>query len=321
MIWIVLLCALILSFIFSGMESALLAVSRVRVRHAAEKKDARAATLLQWLENRDSLLGAVTIANHVANVGAFAIIVWELVKVVGPWGYAIAFLLALPLFIVGLEVIPKTLFRRYPFRTLRRMLSVIRIIVGLSFIFRVIRAPFTDEEKAAQQDQLADLLHLFKSMVKDGLMPQGTALLMERVLQYRGQSVKNLMKPMEKIVALFGDLPLSIAQQQSRAHNLQFMPVMDHGGTYIGILDLASLAAHLPEDRLVRQHMQPVEWLPDDLSALAALQRLRRRGKSCALVKSASSGETCGWIHEEHLLSPLTPNVEKAALGNVERSS
>jgi CBS domain containing-hemolysin-like protein len=311
MIWIVLLCALVFSFIFSGMESALVAVSRVRVRHAAENKDERAAVLLKWLEDRDSLLGAVTVANHVANVAAFAIIVWELVLVVGPWGYAVAFLLALPLFIVGLEVVPKTLFRRYPFRSLRRTLPIMRVIAALRFVFRVIKAPFSDEQKPAQQDQLADLLHLFSSMVKEKLMPQGTALLMERVLQYRGQSVLTLMKPMEKIVALTGDQPLRLAQQQSRAHGLPVMPVMNEKGEYVGMLELASLAAHLPEDRLVRQHMQPVEWLNDDLTALAALQRLRRRGKSYALVRSATRGETCGWIYEEHLLAPLLPGAEK----------
>jgi CBS domain containing-hemolysin-like protein len=302
--------ALILSFLFSGMESALVAVSRVRVRHAAEKKDARAETLLHLLSDRDSLLGAVTVANHVANVGAFGIIVWELVSIIGPWGYAVAFLLALPLFIVGLEVVPKTLFRRYPFRTLRRLLPLLRVVAVLRHIFHVMRVPFVVDETQSQKDQLADLLHLFQSMVGQGVMPEGTALLMQRVLQYRGHTVRTLMKPMGQMVALGGDQPLSLAQQQAQVHGLTVMPVIGDQGAFTGLLDVTALAAHLPQDRLVRQHMQPVEWLNDDMTALAALQRLRRRGKSYALVRSSSSGEPCGWIFEEHLLSPLLPGAE-----------
>ena len=97
MSWIILLLiSLALSFALSGLESAVLAVSRVRVRHAASAGDRRAARLLPLVEDRDALLGAITVANHVTNLAAFLIIAWKLARVSGAWGYLVAFAVALP---------------------------------------------------------------------------------------------------------------------------------------------------------------------------------------------------------------------------------
>ena len=101
MYWILLLLlALALSFALSGLESAVLSVSRVRVRHAAGAGDRRAAGLLPLLADRDALLGAITVANHVTNLVAFLIIASKLVRISGGWGYLTAgiLLVFLPLF-------------------------------------------------------------------------------------------------------------------------------------------------------------------------------------------------------------------------------
>jgi Mg2+/Co2+ transporter CorB len=103
---------LLLSFALSGLESAILAVSRVRVRHAAGEGDRRAASILPLVEDRDALLGAITVANHVTNLSAFVILTWKIVRVSDAWGYFISVVVALPIFLVGLEILPQKLFRR-----------------------------------------------------------------------------------------------------------------------------------------------------------------------------------------------------------------
>ncbi|HYF36529.1 MAG TPA: DUF21 domain-containing protein, partial [Prosthecobacter sp.] len=130
MSWVILLLvSLALSFALSGLESAVIAVSRVRVRHAAGAGDRRAAQLLPLVEDREALLGAITVANHITNLTAFFIIAWKCVHVSGPWGYLTAFVVALPVFLIVLEVLPKKLFRRYPFRSLRS-LTLLVVMVG-----------------------------------------------------------------------------------------------------------------------------------------------------------------------------------------------
>ncbi len=306
--------ALILSFLLSGMESALLSVSRVRVRHAAGEDDLAARRLLPMLEDREGLLGAVTVANHIANVTAFGLIAWSLVSQLGPWGYAIAFALALPVFIVVLEMLPKTLFRRFPYRALRRLLPLLAFIAFFRRPFKAMSAlPVLNEDEAKKKAQgnRDDLKALVASIAEQRLLPESAAQLIQSVLDLRQLTAACVMVPMAQLVAVGGEVPAVTALRLARQHKLMALPVLadSAGGGYVGVFDASALPAHLPQDRLVRQHMRPLEEVESSLPALAVLQRLRRRGISLALVRDHASAlkSAIGIVTEEDLVSALLP--------------
>ena len=307
MMFLLLIAGLVLSFILSGMESAVLSVSRVRVRHAANEGDARAARLLPMLNDREGLLGAVTVANHIANVTAFGVIIWRLVKTLGPSGYAVGFLLALPVFIVGLEVLPKTLFRRYPYRALVKLLPLLSWIARFRSPFKAMSSlPTLHEEHAdGATNNRQDLKQLFASMAKQRLLPVSAARLMSRVLDYRRLTAASVMVPLTKIVAVNPDMPATMAMQVARQHGFTALPVLSEMGTFDGIIDLTTLPPNLPADRMVRQHMRPVDEVDSALPALAVLQLLRRRNRSLALVMDAARKQAVGLVTEEDLVGPL----------------
>lgn len=287
MSWIILLLiSVVLSFALSGLESAVIAVSRVRVRHAASEGDRRAARLLPLVEDRDALLGAITVTNHITNLVAFFIIAWKCVHVSGAWGYLTAFVVALPLFLIGLEVLPKKLFRRYPFRTLRALCPLV-LSIGLARpLFRVLRTK-SAAELAAVPDQSAgrtDLYQQAASLQRQGQLSLSAYRLIQRVLEYRKLRTADVMKPLTRSVALAGDLPLRTALILAREHALTMLPVLGERGEFVGVLDLAALPAGLPPDRLVRHHMRTLDSFHASDSAFHTLQRLRKRGRSLALV-------------------------------------
>ena len=307
MLTLALITLLLLSFLLSGMESAVLSVSRVRVRHAADD-DERAARLLPLLDDREGLLGAVTVTNHVANVTAFGLIIWQLVKALGPWGYAVGFLLALPVFIVGLEVLPKTLFRRYPYRTLRRLLPLLELIALFRRPFRVMsKLPALGDSNLEDRHvgSRADMKRLLSGMAADHLLPASAAGLMERVLDFRPLTVLEVMVPLSAIVAVGSEMPASMAAQVARQHGFHALPVLGETGGFIGVFDACGLPANLPEDRLVRQHMRALEEVDSTLSVLSVLQRLRRRGVKLAMIMDAAREQALGLVTEEDLIKPL----------------
>ena len=250
---VLLIAGLVLSFLLSGMESAVLSVSRVRVRHAANEGDAQAARLLPMLNDREGLLGAVTVANHIANVSAFGVIIWWLVRQLGPSGYAVGFLLALPVFIVGLEVLPKTLFRRYPDRALMRLMPLLSLIAKFRSPFKAMSTlPTLHEEHAAgATNNRHDLKQLFTHMAHQKLLPASAARLMGRVLDFRRLTAASVMVPLSKIVAVNPDMPVRMALQVARQHGFTALPVLGDHGNFDGIIDLTSLPANLPADRMV----------------------------------------------------------------------
>lgn len=309
MSWLtLLLVSLALSFSLSGLESAVLAVSRVRVRHAAGAGDRRAARLLPLLEDRDALLGAITVANHVVNLLAFVIIASKLVNVSGGWGYLTAFTVALPLFLIGLEILPKKLFRRYPFRSIRALAPLVHLVGLMRPLFRLFARhqtsagahPSIPDGSAGRED----LRQQARSLQKHGQLSAGAGHLIEQVLNYRRLRAADVMRPLKRSVALSPDLPLSTAQILAREHARSTLPVIGEKGAFVGVIDLNSLPAVIPADRLVRQHMRTLDVVHESDSALLALQRLRKRGRSLCLVMDAHS-EPTGLLHEEDLLRHL----------------
>ena len=305
---LVVLVCLMASFMLAGCEAALLAVSRVRVRHAANEGDRRARLLLPMIENRDTMLGAVTVANHVAALGAFLLMAWKLVERTGQAGYAAAFLVGLPVFLVGLEILPKKLFRRYPFRMLRRALPLLRVVAVFRPLFgRLLRqgggaeaAEGVPEDSAAR----GDLRELAVSLARQGRISTGAAGLIQRILDYRRLRVREVMVPLKHSVALAPDVPVHVAVELARGHGLEAVPVLGEEGDFIGVFEPALCGPHLPQDRMVRQHMRTLEQLREDEPGLRALQRLRKRGRVVALVVTAAE-TPCGVLTEEALLRPL----------------
>lgn len=309
MTWIFILIFLSLSFMLSGLESAVPAVSRVRVRHAASAGDRRALGLLPLLEDRDALIGCITVANHVTNLSAFVLIALPVIHSASVLSFAAAFVFVLPVFLIGLEVMPKKLFRRYPFRSLRSVSPLVHLVGVARPLFRAFAAAKTDDPSAIPNDAgqtrgRDDLKHLAQALsAKNQLSPSAT-LLIERVLDYKRLSAGDVMQPLTRSVALPAEFPLSAALILAREQETTVLPVLGENGAFIGMLDTAELPPSVPQDRLVRQHMRALETVPASLSALQTLKRLRKQGRRLAIVTDERQ-QPAGVITEERLLAPL----------------
>jgi CBS domain containing-hemolysin-like protein len=309
MVLLVLVC-MVVSFGLAGTEAALLSVSRVRVRHAASEGDRRARRLMPILEERDAMLGAVTVANHVSALTAFLLIAWQLVERFGGVGYVWAFVLGLPIFLVGLEIIPKKLFRRYPFRLLRLVLPLLAVVSIFRPLFRGLarRVSLKDDEASpgvpAESVARNDLMELSGKLSQQGQISPEASKLIGKVLVYRKQTVGEVMVPLRHSVALSPDVPVHVAVELARSHSLESVPVLGEKGDFVGVFEPASCGPHLPQDRMVRQYMRPLEQIREEEPLLLALQRLRKRGRTVALVVNRQ-GEPSGIVTEEALLRPL----------------
>ena len=258
------------------------------------------------MDDRDALLGAVTVANHIANLSAFVIITWKLVQRLGHWGYATGFLIALPVFLIGLEVVPKTLFRRTPFRLLLKLHPLVAAAGWLRAPFKTIRAlqraPSETGDESSARD---DLKNLTAGLARQKQLSPASAAFIARVIDFRRLKTGDLMVPLTRTAAVPPDLGVNDALRMAAERGFLAMPVMDTTGEFVGILEVLAVPAGLPADRLVRQHMRPAEETMAAAPALGTLQRLRKRGRTLAIVKDAPNGKPVGIIAEEDLLAPL----------------
>src|SRR5882757_2705660 len=116
-----------ISFLFAGIEAGLLSVDPVRLRHHVKQRRPAALRLDRLTKRPERLLITVLLVTNFANILGLLLLTKLLVAEFGTPGFALAILLALPIYLFVLSVLPKSLFRRFPFRALAALGGVLEL--------------------------------------------------------------------------------------------------------------------------------------------------------------------------------------------------
>jgi len=306
MIWLILVPSLLAAFLLSGIGSALLNVSRVRARHAAEEGDHAAARLAHLLEHRNELHHAVAVLHHLCALAAFACCVSVLRAWFGAGGWIAAVALALPLFLVGVEFVPKLLFRRYPFRLLRGLATPLTFLSMLArpwiWLARLIKQRTSGG--SSPHDELLGLQVLAKTVTTLGVLSPALCALVERAAAFQKLRATDLLTPLAELTALPPDLPLTSAVAINTQPQHPWRAVLGPNGRLLGWIDMTALPAKPSTDKLVRQFMRPLVQVRPEDRTFRCLQALRKRGEPVAVVMG-EHGENLGVLTQRCLISSI----------------
>jgi len=118
---------LVTSFLFSGTEAGILSLNRVRLRHRLKLNDPAARKLQRLVSHPERMLVTVLLVTNLMNICAILLITRACVRAWGAPGYLVAGAICLPLCQFCLELLPKSLFRRFPYRSLAALSDVLRL--------------------------------------------------------------------------------------------------------------------------------------------------------------------------------------------------
>src|SRR3954454_5206298 len=109
MLTVIFVTALALSFLFSGMEAGVFALSRLRIRQQMRAGNPRAAVLHGYLERPEDFLWTIMVGNTMANFAALSLISVALQGWLGEHAalFALALLGAALSFYALFELLPK----------------------------------------------------------------------------------------------------------------------------------------------------------------------------------------------------------------------
>ena len=122
---IIIVCCWIISFFFNGIESGLLSIDPVRLRQNVKRRLPAALQLNRLLKRPERLLATVLLVTNAADIVALLLLTSQLFRWYGYVGFLFALVIALPVYLFLLSVLPKSLFRRFPFRALARLAGVL----------------------------------------------------------------------------------------------------------------------------------------------------------------------------------------------------
>ena len=128
---IVLIILLVLSGFFSMSETALMALSKIRIRHMVEDGVKGAKLVEKLTEDPNKLLGAILIGNNIVNILASSLATTLFVSLVGPSGVGIATGVMTVLVLIFGEITPKSIAKQKSEEVSLKVSKPINIIVKL----------------------------------------------------------------------------------------------------------------------------------------------------------------------------------------------
>lgn len=310
-LWLSVLGCLLVSFVFSGIEAGILSINRVRLRHQLKLKDPAAVLLNRLLVHPERLLITVLLVTNLMNIVALALVVQGLAERWGRWGYVMAVGLAVPVWGVGLELLPKSLFRRFPYRALAALSGPLRLADALLYPIHSIgvglvrRLPGSKSRRAQKLfSGREDFKYLTFESERQGAITAEERAIIHSVVDFRALTASNVMVPIERTGAVPGGQGVREAREIARLFGADRVPVLSVEGEVTGVVDFHELAVnghwHGPVEVFQRRILKVK---PSD-SAYGLLRKLRAARQFMAVVKD-ESGCCVGIVFWDDLIRRL----------------
>ena len=311
MIWgAVMLCSLV-SFVFSGIEAGLLSMNRVRLRHRVKHRDRAAIVLNRLLARPERLLVTVLIVTNLANTFALTLATQELVRIFGPRGYLIALAIALPFYVVCLELLPKSLFRRFPFRAVAFLATPLRLadlllsplhLVGHGIVRLLIGQRPANQQKLFVARE--DFKYLTIESERTGALGQTERQMIHNVVDFRAITAEQVMVPHEKVRTIPATAAIEELLARSQAEHLDRWPVVNESGQLVGLVLIFDIALDGRRRGVVESFQRRIVKVTRNEPAYSIVRKLRAARTTLAAVVDGD-GRSLGIVTWEDLIQRL----------------
>ena len=309
---IIALVGVIGSAVFSGLETGLYVVNRVRLAVRAGHGDRSADRLETELEHPERLLATLLIANNAANyagsLGVAAILNSFELSATGV--IVLNTLLVVPVLLVFGETIPKDLFRtradnwipRFvgPLRGARVMLTIIGLVPLLSLVDRLVQR-LVGGDPGDRLGPRARMAWFIRESAASGSLSPAQLDLADRALTMRHLAVTSEMTPWRQVVAVReGDLesdPRAIARRTMRSR----LPVLGESGRVIGVVGVQDILLGRGAGEVIDDSMPR---LGAATPVFVALETLREARRPMGIVED-DHGRPLGIVTLKDLVEPL----------------
>lgn len=302
------------SFFFAGIEAGLLSVDPVRLRHHV-KQGRRSALRLDRLTKRpERLLITVLLVTNLANILSLLLLTRFFVLRFGLIGFLLAIVVALPFYLFVLSVLPKSLFRRFPFRALAALGGMLEWfsvllwpVLEIGELVRKILLP-RRAESGRMFIAREELKQIAVQGEREGALTSTERAMIHNVVDYRNVRASDVMVPLEKAVTVTPDTAIDEALRLSVARGVDRLPVISATGEAIGLIDTLEIVFDESRRDSVTRYMRRIVIARDAEPAYRIIQRLRAARLGLAAVIN-SQRKLIGIVTGEDAIKRLIQSV------------
>jgi CBS domain containing-hemolysin-like protein len=297
-LFIILPLCLAVSFLCAGMEAGIFSLNRWRIRHQMRAGKSRAAVLNHYLDHSENFLWTVLVGNTLAAFSGLALIALAFLPHLRGHSilYGGMFALAVFLFYVFCDLLPKMLFRQFPnrltllsakpFRILHFILSpLVKLVEGFAGL--LLRwtggKTYTGHVFTNRQD-----LRLFMRDTAQELTSEEKAMI-NRVLDLQSFTIRQLVLARRETHGIEASAKLRDAMEVFRNHPYNAIPVWTGTGPSRRVAGVLNVKAILFSETLdmeapVTQYLSSALFLQESMDVERALNRMQKAGQRLAVV-------------------------------------
>ncbi len=206
-----LIILIILSSFFSASETALMSISKIRVRHMVEENIKGANRVKELTDNPSSLLASILVGNNVVNIASSSLATVLAISLIGSRGVAISTIIMTIVVLIFGEITPKTLASQNseqislrvanPIFIISKMLKPVVIITTTisKFFIKLLGGKSDSNKPFITEDELKTMVDVSE---EEGILKSEEKDMIHNVFQFGDLYAKDVMVQRVDIIAL-----------------------------------------------------------------------------------------------------------------------
>ncbi|MCG2714232.1 MAG: hemolysin family protein [Candidatus Omnitrophica bacterium] len=324
--WITVLILIILagiSFFFSTSETAIIGLSRIRLRHMLQKGLKRAQSVQRLVTKLDKVIAAILIANNMVNIAISSIVTSIFVQIYGyRWGVVASTFVTTMVLLIFCEVTPKILAAKHAEKVALITAPIMELVVialkplitffiGISnFILKIFGVGPSKRSPLITEEELRTMIEIGK---EEGVLSEEERKMLHRIFEFGDTKLSDVMVTKDKIVGVnlktsSEDL-LNIFVEEGHAR----LPVYSGGlDNIVGVVYAQDLLYILREKGLflLQDLLRETCYISGTMRVNELLKRFQTEKIQIAIIVDKDK-KTLGLVTLEDLLEEIVGEIEE----------
>lgn len=319
---VMLVILLIGSGFFSASETALMSLSRIRIRHMQEEGVKGAKLVGKLTEDSGKLLSSILVGNNVVNIAATSISTSLFISILGTQGVAVATALMTILVLIFGEITPKTIAannsEKIAILVSKPIKAIILILTPVVWVFNIITniifKIFGIKSKSGQpyitEEELRTMVNVSQ---EEGVLEIEERQIINNVFQFGDMQAKEAMVQRLDMVCIDADDGYKEIINLFKEEQFSRMPVYEESADdIIGIVNIKDII-FLEEDEIanfdIRNYVREAFFTYEFKKITELLEEMKKDKSQMAIVVDEYGG-TAGLITIEDLVEEIVGEIE-----------
>lgn len=314
--------ALVLSAVFSGLETGAYVLNRVRLELRVARQDAGARRVAGLLARPQELVATILIGNNLVNYMVSTAAVAFLTGVGVRDVALVTTLLITPMVFVAGEMVPKSVFRRSA-ETLMYRWAWILLAARWAFRWTGLLVLLTRFSRllvhlwhgpAAAAAAPVDPRHRVRGILAEGyaqgLLSPVQSRMADRLTHLAGTTVAQVMVDLPHVVSIPIDCSRERFDRTLTGHNYSRLPVWrDRPNNIVGLVNIYDVLLDVDSSAEPARHVRSIVTLPHDTDIGLAIVTLQRAHETMAVVRNAA-GAAAGIVTMKDLVEEIVGELQ-----------